>query len=67
MKKEYKEYILDTIVTIVFWTTIWFIIFLFNGMGLIQSLKLCLTGFISNLLLGGAFGKVLNYFRKKIK
>jgi len=62
-----KEYILDTIVGIIFWSIVSFIIYMFNGLGVSQALILLISVAISNLLLGGFYGKTLNFFRGLFK
>ena len=62
-----KEYILDTIVGIIFWCIVSFIIYLVNGLGVLKALTLLISVALSNFLLGGFYGKTLNFFRRIFK
>jgi len=62
-----KEYLLDTVVGVIFWSIVSFIIYMFNGLSVPKALILLISVVISNLLLGGFYGKTLNFFRRIFK
>jgi len=64
---NWKEFIVDSVTALLFWGTIWFVVFLFYRVSITIALKMCITGAILNIVFGGIFGKTLNKVRRIFK
>jgi len=61
-----KRFILDAVISAVFWDVIWLGAYLIQNLNVLTTLFLVGYGTVANLMFGGLFGRVLDYCRRKV-
>ena len=61
-----RLWVIDTLSSILFWGILWFIIYSLVGLPFNDIVNLTFIGMVFNALLGGVFGRYLNFMRKNL-
>lgn len=62
---KYKKFIVDTTISVAFWSALWTIIDVaFLRLDYTQTVNLLVSGAIMNAVMGGPFGRILDVSRR---